>query len=70
MFEGLSEKQVKTIFLEDEILTSNKINSKNKQTKSIFHLKSKSNQASVITLVDWQLLPQVSENAILHPILR
>ena len=34
---------------------------------SIFYLKSKLNQVSVIALPDWQLLCQVPENAILHP---
>ena len=34
---------------------------------SIFYLKSKLNQVSVIALADWQLLCQVPENAILHP---
>ena len=44
------------------------MNLKNKQAKNIFYLKSKLNQVFVLALPDWQLLCQVLENAILHPI--
>ena len=42
------------------------MNIKKKQAKNIFHLKSKLNQVSVLALADWQLLCQLSENAVLH----
>ena len=40
----------------------------NKNKKQMFYLKSKLNQEYVLALPDWQLLCQVSENAILDPI--
>ena len=42
---------------------------KNKQAKNIFYQKSKLNQVSVLVLLDRQLLCQVQQNAILHPII-
>ena len=45
------------------------MNSKNKQAENTFYLKNKLNQISVLALPEWQLLCQVSENAILHPII-
>ena len=45
-----------------------KSTSKINKLKSFFHLKSKLNRGNVLALPDWQLLRQVSENAILHPI--
>ena len=45
-----------------------KINFKNKQAKAFFFLY-KLSQVSVIALPDYQLLRQVLENAILHPII-
>ena len=46
-----------------------KINSKNIQAKIIFYLKSKLNHVFVIALPNCQLLHQVSEKAIPHPII-
>ena len=39
------------------------------QAKIIFYLKIKLNQVSLTALANWQLLHQVSENAILYPII-
>ena len=45
------------------------INFKNKQPKNTFYIKSDLNPVSFIALRDSQLLRQISENAILHPII-
>ena len=50
------------------IISSQERANKHKQAKKIY-LKSKLNQVSVIALPDSQFLRQVSENAILHPII-
>ena len=65
-------KQTLIVFdLQYKINLNKQINKqyKNKQAKNIFSLKSKFSQVSVVALPDWQLLHQVLENEVLHPII-